>query len=295
MIFCKKKATLVLLALMFLCIHTQKLEAAVFSQVDCGWGHSVGIKNDGTLWAWGANRSGQLGDGTTDYRNSPVQVGIDIDWQSVSVGGDHTVAVKTDGTLWTWGANGGGQLGDGTTIYRNSPVQVGSDDTHWQSVSAGSEHTVAIKADGTLWSWGANRSGQLGDDITDYRKIPDQVGSDTWQSVSAGSEHTVAIKTDGTLWSWGANRSGQLGDGTMEDKEIPFQVGSDTWRSVSAGSEHTVAIKTDGTLWAWGSNYRGQLGDGSTENRTSPVHTGSGSDWQSVRAGGGAYYSTYNQ
>ncbi len=148
----------------------------------------------GTLWAWGNNGSGQLGDGTGTDRWSPVQSGSEITWQSVSAGGVHTVAVRTDGTLWAWGYNGKGQLGDGTTKDRTSPVQIGSA-TSWQSVAAGGYHTVAVRTNGTLWAWGYNWAGQLGDGTTTDRTSPVQIGAATsWKSVAAGSQHTVAVQ-----------------------------------------------------------------------------------------------------
>jgi len=255
-------------------------------QVAAGSYHTVAVKTDGTLWAWGYNYDGQLGDGTTVNKSSPVQVGTDSHWQSVAAGGYHTVAVKTDGTLWAWGFNYYGQLGNGTTGNKSSPVQVGTDN-HWQSVTAGEYHTVAVKTDGTLWAWGYNTYGQLGDGTTTNKSSPVQVGSDNhWQSVAAGYCHTVAVKTDGTLWACGYNPYGQLGDGTIADKSSPVQVGTDNhWLLAAAGGYHTVAVKTDGTLWAWGFNTYGQLGNGMTANKSSPVQAGTDNHWQSLAAG----------
>jgi alpha-tubulin suppressor-like RCC1 family protein len=130
----------------------------------------VAVKSDGTLWTWGRNEWGQLGDGTMVNQSSPVQVGSTTNWRSVAAGHEHTVAVKSDGTLWTWGRNEWGQLGDGTMVNQSIPVQVGSA-TNWQSVAAGHEHTVAVKSDGTLWTWGGNSYGQLGDGRTTPGKI----------------------------------------------------------------------------------------------------------------------------
>jgi YD repeat-containing protein len=158
----------------------------------------VAVKTDGTLWAWGYNGFGELGDGTTTQRVTPVQVGTDTRWASVAAGQWHTVAVKTDGTLWAWGNNSYGQLGDGTTTQRHAPVQVGID-TNWASVAgsvaAGYGHTVATKTDGTLWAWGYNASGQLGNGTTTQRVTPMQVGTDThWASVAAGFYHTIGLR-----------------------------------------------------------------------------------------------------
>jgi alpha-tubulin suppressor-like RCC1 family protein len=250
--------------------------------------HSVAIKTDGTLWAWGDNFSGELGDGTTSTRSVPTRVGTDTRWASVSAGADYTLAVKTDGTLWAWGDNSTGELGDGTTTTRSVPTQVGTG-TLWVSATAGYDHSVAVRTDRTLWAWGDNSAGQLGDGSTTSRLVPAQVGTDTgWASVAAGYQYTVAAKADGTLWTWGGNTSGQLGDGTTTPRSTPAQVGNGAgWASVAAPSanETTVAVKTDGTLWAWGNNYSGQLGDGTYSNRAAPAQVGADAGWASAAAG----------
>ena len=157
--------------------------------VACGNIHTIAMKSDGTLWAWGYNGGGQLGDGTTMDRSSPVQVGTAKNWAQVACGDSHTIALKTDGTLWAWGNNYNGQLGDGTTIQRISPVQVGTA-TNWAQVACGDYHTIAIKSDGTLWTWGWNIYGQLGDGTSGtltQRNSPVQIGTDTnWAQVACG-------------------------------------------------------------------------------------------------------------
>jgi len=258
--------------------------------VAAGASHTGAVKTDGTLWAWGGNFGGQLGDGTTTERHTPVQVGAATDWASVAAGDVHTVAVKTDGTLWVWGANDRGQLGVGTSGgFSPSPLHVGTA-TDWASVAAGYAHTVAVKTDGTLWAWGDNTYGQLGDGTSTNQPSPVQVGAATnWASVAAGSLHTVTVKTDGTLWAWGLNNAGQLGDGSVGDEDphgTPLQVGAATnWASAAAGQEHTVAVKTDGTLWAWGRNNEGELGVGGGNSQSSPVEVGTATNWTSVTAG----------
>ena len=240
----------------------------------------------GSLSAWGQNADGQLGDGTTTGRTSPVQIGSDSDWVQVGLGEKHSLAVKPDGSLWAWGQNTYGQLGDGTTTGRTSPVQIGSD-SDWTRVEAGSYYSFAIRAAGTLWAWGSNYYGQLGDGTRTTRTSPAQIGSDSdWTQVGAGTYHLLAVKFDGTLWAWGYNGAGQLGDGTTTDRYSPVQIGSDSnWTQVGAGAYHSFAIRTAGTLWAWGTNTSGQLGDGTTTVRTSPVQIGSDSDWAQVVAG----------
>ena len=245
-------------------------------------GLTVAIKADRSLWIWGHNMWGQLGDGTTVNRSIPVQVQPGATWASVSAGGGHIAAIRTDGSLWAWGRNHHGQLGDGTTIDRDVPVRIGADN-NWAYVSVGFFHTMAIRTDGSLWAWGENRFRQLGDGTQTNRHTPVQVSGMTWSSVSAASSHNVAIRTDGSLWAWGTNRFGELGDGTTTNRYIPIQVQpGTTWASVSAASSHTAAIRTDGSLWAWGDNWRGQLGDGTTIDRHAPVQIRSGTTWTSV-------------
>jgi alpha-tubulin suppressor-like RCC1 family protein len=264
--------------------------------IACGYGHTVATKTDGTIWTWGSNAYGELGLGTTggvNYKSSPNQVGTLTTWSKISTGHYHTLATKTDGTLWSWGYNGSGQLGLNTsyTTNRSSPNQVGALTT-WSKISTGRYYNVAIKTDGTLWSWGQNNTGQLGlGNTTDYSS-PKQVGAlTTWLNIACGYFHTLATKTDGTLWSWGANGQGQLGQSNITYRSSPVQVGAlTTWSNITAGSEShfSMATKTDGTLWSWGKNNRGQLGLGNTTNYSSPKQVGSLTTWLNI-AGGNAF------
>jgi len=261
-----------------------------WNKVNDGNAHKVAVKTDGTMWSWGNNTTGQLGQGPSNgsiYQlncSSPVQVGALTNWSNVACGASHTLALKTNGTLWSFGYNSyGGALGLGDTANRYSPVQVGAG-TNWSKISAGAYHSAAIKSDGTLWLWGYNGYGNLGDGTTTNRSSPVQIGSDTnWSLVSAGSYFTVAIKTNGTLWSFGNNGSGQLGLGDTTNRSSPTQVGAGTnWSLVKTGTYHTVALKTDGTLWSFGYNNRGQLGLNDQTPRSSPTQIGGYSDWSSV-------------
>jgi alpha-tubulin suppressor-like RCC1 family protein len=248
--------------------------------------HTTAIKSNGTLWAWGSNSYGKLGDGTGFDSNVPVIILSDIPWLSVSAGDSHTAAIKSDGTLWAWGSNSNGELGVGDITDKYAPEKVGSE-TNWTSISGGSGFTVALKSDGSLWSWGKNGFGQLGDGSSTGSTVPVPIGMDTnWATVSAGINHTVAIKSDGSLWTWGNNGYGQLGDGSNTDRNAPVRIGTDTnWATAAAGDSDTVAIKSDGSLWAWGINSDGQLGDGSTTDRIAPVRIGTDTNWVSVSAG----------
>ncbi|MBC7694494.1 MAG: T9SS type A sorting domain-containing protein [Burkholderiales bacterium] len=251
-----------------------------------GGSGSIGIKADGTLWTWGYNYNGQLGDGTTSDRNTPGQIGVDHDWVSVSLGSSHCLALKADGTLWAWGANYYGEVGDGTNVDRYSPVQVGTD-TKWMSVTAGINHSFGIKSDGTLWAWGDNQYGALGDGSNTVRYNPVQIGVDNkWVSIASNLYHTVALKSNGTLWTWGNNSNGQLGSSTTVNRNSPGQVGTDNhWISVTAGLLHSVALKSNGTDWEWGYNTDGQLGDGTVAQKTFPIMIGTDNTWVQTSAG----------
>jgi len=253
----------------------------------------LAIKTDGTLWVWGNNDRGQLGTNDTTYYNSPRQtVASGNNWKQVSSGGRLSAAIKTDGTLWTWGRNSYGQLGTNDITDRSSPVQTISGGTNWKQVSVGYKYMMAIKTDGTLWGWGNNNYGQLGNNqggspYTWFKSSPVQTvsGGTNWKQVSAGGYITTAIKTDGTLWGWGNNDYGGLGNNTTTTAYSPIQTisGGTNWK-LSRSSYHTVfGIKTDGTLWAWGQNNNGQLGDNTIVNKSSPVQTISGgTNWYSV-------------
>jgi len=258
--------------------------------VAAGFEHALAVKTDGTLWSWAQNSNGQLGLGDTITRSSPVQIGALSGWSQVSAGSSISAAIKTDGTLWTWGLNTSGQCGLGDVVRRSSPVQVGAL-TDWSQVQpVGSGAMVAVKTDGTLWAWGANAVGVLGQGDVISRSSPVQVGAlSNWSQVSGGPNFVLAVKTDGTLWSWGTNGSGQLGLGDVVARSSPVQVGAlSNWSKVAGATSngvHSLAIKTDGTLWAWGNNANGRLGDGTTVNVSSPVQIGLSTNFSKVSAG----------
>jgi alpha-tubulin suppressor-like RCC1 family protein len=361
--------------------------------VSGGFNHMAGIKSDYSLWLWGRNNAGQLGDGTVTTRSSPVQVLGSGAWIGVSAGYNFTVAIKFDGSLWSWGENtnyslgnipfstnvsspvqvdtggltwgfvsagyyhsglltrdpdptpspttsasptptpsnsltptptitpspsptvapmppfvtvGGnlflagsnayGQIGDNTTTSRSSVVQTIAGGTDWNNFSLTFTNAAAVKDDGSLWCWGQNTFGALGDNSTTSVSSPQQTITTTtdWFAVSTGYFNTFAIKQDGTLWGWGYNQYGKLGDITTDNKSSPIQIMASYpygWLSVSTGYDHSAAISLDGTLWTWGHNSFGDLGNNSTINSSSPVQTSAqGLDWVQVSCGAHATY-----
>jgi alpha-tubulin suppressor-like RCC1 family protein len=266
---------------------TQLNVGSTWLSVAAGARHTLAVRADGTLWAWGYNGDGQLGDGTTTSRSTPVQVGTATNWLAAEGGFAHSLALRTDGTLWAWGDNTIGQLGDGSAILtRTAPVQVGTARA-WRQVAASVGSSAAIAADGTLWAWGLNVTGQLGTGTTTTQYTPAQVGTGTWASVALGDYYTLAMQANGTVWTWGANPYGQLGDGTTNGHSAPAQVagvaGLPT-RALSAGNLHSLAVRPDGHLLAWGSNTSGQLGDGTTTQRRAPALIGTSNTWVQVAA-----------
>lgn len=229
---------------------------------------SLALRQDGTVWAWGNNSSGQLGDGSTSVRIVPTRVRNLTGVVDIAAGGLHSLALTEDGTVWAWGRNATGQVGDGTTQPRLQPVQVAGL-TDVVAVAASNSTSYALRADGTVWAWGANFAGLVGDGTTEHRLEPVQVVGLT--DVVA-IDPATAVRSDGTVWAWGANQFGQVGDGTTETRHAPVQVtGVDDVVEVAAGSGHRLALEADGQVWAWGNNGDGQLGDDTTENRTVPV------------------------
>jgi alpha-tubulin suppressor-like RCC1 family protein len=231
-----------------------------WKQAACGTSYMAAIKTDGTLWTWGINGYGQLGDGTMSDRSSPgTTAGGGTNWKQVACvaasnynDSNVTAAIKTDGTLWTWGAGatGYGFLGAGSITSRSSPGTIAGGGTNWKQVSCGSYSAAAIKTDGTLWTWGYNGSGQLGDGTTTNRDSPVTIsgGGTNWKQVSVGPSHGIAVKTDGTLWTWGSNGYGQLGTGNTTSRSSPVTVagGGTNWKQVYSGNFATFAINESG-------------------------------------------------
>ena len=238
------------------------------------------IKTDGTLWVHGYyNGDGNLGQNNRIQYSSPVQI-PGTNWKKAIPLIYNAVGTKTDGTLWTWGYNGAGALGlnQAQTPGPSSPTQVPG--TTWTGDLSGNTYNVAsIKSDGTLWLWGSNSSGQLGQNNRTQHSSPVQVPGTTWRSLYTGDSSQFATKTDGTLWAWGQGSKGQLGQNSEVKYSSPVQIPGATWSTNGAAVFHALNIKTDGTLWGWGDNAQGQLGHNDVNHRSSPVQIGSDTTW----------------
>lgn len=256
---------------------------AQWASISASTSHTLAIKTDGSLWAWGDNRMGQLGDGTRVAHDLPELVGTRTDWAVASAGDEFSVAVAKDGSLWRWGVDA--ELMPSDAGYApTSPQRIGTD-ADWSSVAAGGTFTLATKRDGSLWAWGDNHFGQLGDGTTTGRSVPARVGTGTWTTVAAGYLQAVAIASDGSLWTWGARSSTWWSD--LPPELVPTRVGTASdWRAVAGGFGVAAAIRSDGSLWTWGDYaVTGQLGDGTTDVRLEPVQVGAGTTWAAVAFG----------
>jgi len=239
--------------------------------VAAGWYHTLVLKADGTVWAWGFNGSGQLGDGTTTQRTTPVQVmaaankpltGV----KAITAGANHSVALKTDGTVWAWGNNGSGQLGNGSTTNRSYPVRLGGNSiTGAKQIAAGVDFTLVLRQNGTVWAVGSNVYGQLGKGTTGGQSTSlVQVQTPAGVAlIGAGWYHGLAVEAAGSrVWGWGDNGNGKLG-GTTNPKPTPTPIaGLAGATALSGGFQHNLALLPGGVVWALGFNGSGQLGVG---------------------------------
>jgi alpha-tubulin suppressor-like RCC1 family protein len=332
---------------------------ANWHQVAPGYLHTLAVRADGTMWAWGDNAASQLGDGTTTSRYNPIRVTTYSDWQTAAAGPYHSMARRSNACLYGWGDNTSKQLGgSGSTLpvmlfcgsgststtpqggtvvaapvvdvytagkVASSPVtstsyslmrktdgkfsymgaspadsSTNSMLIDWVELAAGVSHSVAIRADGTIWSWGDNTKGQLGSTVifTPNPALPQPTAppATNWIQVAAGNAHTVGLQANGTLWSWGDNSRGQMGTDLIPSYyPKPFQIGKgQSWKAIAAGDNHTLALRSDGTIWAFGDNSNGQLGDGSGATTNFPVQVGTDSDWKSISAHGDLSYGIKN-
>jgi alpha-tubulin suppressor-like RCC1 family protein len=214
-----------------------------------GFAHSLALKSDGTVWAWGYNSNGQLGDGTYTTRNTPVQVSALSGVTAIAAGAYHSLALKSDGTVWASGWDVVGQLGNGTSTDSNTPVQV-SGLSGMTAIAGGYFHSLALKSDGTVWAWGFNGYGELGNGTYTNSNTPVQVsGLSGVTAIAGGYFHSLALKSDGTVWAWGQDIFGQLGNGTFittppDGIGTPTQVsGLSGITAVAGGAYHSLALK----------------------------------------------------
>ncbi|HUP70392.1 MAG TPA: RHS repeat-associated core domain-containing protein [Acidimicrobiales bacterium] len=272
------------------------------SAVAAGRDHSLGLKSDGTVWAWGFNGSGQLGNNSTTSSSVPLQVTGLSGVTAIAGGGDHSLALKSDGTVWAWGANDSGQLGTASTIDSLVPVQV-SGLAGAVAVAAGSTHSLAARADGTGWAWGANGSGQLGNASTTTSLVPVQAsGLGSAVAVAAGSTHSLALRSDATVRAWGANTFGQLGNGSTANSSVPVSVTS--LSNVQPVAKATYAYNGDGlrisksvarltTAFAW--DLSGGLPMMLKENSTYYVYGPGGTPLERIDSSGAVTYHHQDQ
>ena len=234
------------------------------------------LRGLGTVYAWGANANGELGDGSTTDSSIPVRVRGLTGVTAIAGGFSTGYAVRSDGTVYAWGDNGYGGLGDGTMIGRSTPVRVRGL-TGVTAVAGGAFSGYAVRSDGTAYAWGDNGYGGLGDGTMIDRSTPVRVrGLTGVTAVAGGAFSGYALRSDGTVYAWGMNAYGQLGDGTTTDSSTPVQVNYLTGvTAIAAGEYSGYALRSDGTVYAWGYNATGELGDGTTTNRTTPVRVNS--------------------
>jgi alpha-tubulin suppressor-like RCC1 family protein len=263
---------------------------ADWTEISAGDAHSLALRNNGTIWAWGSGANGRLGTNDIINRSSPVQVvGGITDWTQLSAGG-HSLALRNNGTIWAWGVGTNGQLGANDTIDRSSPTSVVGGITDWTQISAGRYHNLVQRSNGTLWAWGSGNQGRLGNgDIIDRSSPTSVVGGITdWTEISAGVYHNLVQRSNGTLWAWGSGANGRLGTNDIINRSSPVQVvgGITDWIKISAGSTHNLALRSNGSLWAWGNGGLGRLGVNDLADRSSPTSVVGGiTDWTQISAG----------
>jgi alpha-tubulin suppressor-like RCC1 family protein len=238
--------------------------------------HSIGLDKNGTVWGWGYNNRGQLGDNSVTSRLTPVSIlGNSKTFCKIASGYGHTIGLDKNGRVWGWGYNGRGQLGDNTITQRNTPVSILGVNKTFCSISGGYINTIGLDKNGNVWGWGYNNKGQLGDNSVTQRKTPVSILgiNKTFCSITSGRFHSIVLDKNGRVWGWGYNYYGQLGDNSTIQRNTPVSIlgVNKTFCSISAGYYHSIGIDDNGKVWGWGYNINGQLGNNSTTNRATPV------------------------
>jgi alpha-tubulin suppressor-like RCC1 family protein len=243
----------------------EQIVASGVTAVAAGHDHSLFLKSDGSLWAMGANSSGELGDGTFNRTNRPEQI-VASGVTAIAAGVQDSLFLKSDGSLWAMGYNQYGELGDGGTSTTNRPEQIVASGV--TAIAAGGFHNLFLKSNGSLWVMGLNGNGQLGDGTAyQYTNRPEQIIASGVTAIATGYEHSLFLKSDGSLWAMGRNQYGALGDGTFGTvypygTNRPEQIVASGVTAIAAGENHSLFLKSNGSLWAVGRNFNGQLGDG---------------------------------
>lgn len=243
-----------------------------------GFGTSIILRTDNTIWSWGPSTGGRIGDNATSNRSSPVSVVGDHNFVKIFNGrgnADISGAIKDDGNIWNWGEGSSGGLGqDSVTVDRSSPVSVVGDHSFIET-SSGSAHNAGLKVDGTLWKWGTDSNGRLGRNTQNENKSSpvSVIGDHSFVDVQSGTSNTVARKDDGTAWAWGLNSSGRLGDDTIINRSSPVSViGDHSFVEIGMSTASAGCRKEDGSVWTWGEGTTSELGQGTVAvDRSSPI------------------------
>ncbi|MCL2787319.1 MAG: Ig-like domain-containing protein, partial [Micrococcales bacterium] len=260
----------------------------VFTAITAGTGSAYGLDKNGSIWAWGNNGSGQLGDGTATSSSTPVRVKVGSGtlppFTAITAGTGSAYGLDKNGGIWAWGNNGYGQLGDGTTTHAKNPVEVKADSGTlpvFTAITAGVYSGYALDKSGGIWAWGYNSVGQLGDGTTMQANNPVRVEAASgalpvFTAITAGTGSAYGLDKNGGVWAWGYNNVGQLGDGTTTNAKNPVQVKADSealpvFTAITAGDGSGYGLDKDGGVWAWGYNGGGRFGDGTTTNARNPV------------------------
>lgn len=243
------------------------------------------IKNDGTLWGWGNNQAFVLGENSLGF-SSITRIGSLNLWKEISSNFQHTLGIDNFGNLYSCGLNFNGECGQ----INNNPASLNLIGNNYKIAKTGVGFSGAIKNDGSLWMWGKNDVGQLGDSTFSNKNFPTRIGTEfDWKDIELSTTHTIALKADGSIWAWGSNVGASLGIGNQSNYycNTPQRVGNENnWKSISSSASATLAIKSDGSLWGWGPNFNGVIGDGKVNfNHYEPVRIGTENDWKKVSVG----------